>query len=124
MPYNMINRLTEDIGGQRNASNWVDRTNYYETVPAEYLETMLWTHRERMAFPVVDSVVFEKERDVVKEELRQLQRSGSAMKGTGTVPSSAIRLSSRSMVVSPIGSFAIYTSDGAFRFTAPSATRF
>ena len=71
MPYNMINRLTEDVGGVRNASNWVDRTNYYETVPAEYLETMLWTHRERMAFPVVDSVVFEKERDVVKEELRQ-----------------------------------------------------
>ncbi|QIG54632.1 insulinase family protein [Altererythrobacter sp. BO-6] len=71
MPYNMINKLTEDVGGQRNASNWVDRTNYFETVPAEYLETMLWTHRERMAFPVVDSVVFEKERDVVKEELRQ-----------------------------------------------------
>ncbi len=71
MPYNMINRLTEDVGGVRNASNWVDRTNYYETVPAEYLETMLWTHRERMAFPVVDSEVFEKERSVVKEELRQ-----------------------------------------------------
>ena len=71
MPYNMINKLTEDVGGVRNASNWVDRTNYYETVPAEYLETMLWTHRERMAFPVVDSVVFEKERSVVKEELRQ-----------------------------------------------------
>lgn len=71
MPYNMINRLTEDVGGQRNASNWIDRTNYYETVPAEYLETMLWTHRERMAFPVVDAEVFEKERSVVKEELRQ-----------------------------------------------------
>jgi zinc protease len=71
MPYNMVNKLTEDVGGIRNASNWVDRTNYYETVPAEYLETMLWTHRERMAFPVVDSVVFEKERSVVKEELRQ-----------------------------------------------------
>jgi zinc protease len=71
MPYNMINRLTEDVGGVRNASNWVDRTNYYETVPAEYLEAMLWTHRERMAYPVVDSEVFEKERSVVKEELRQ-----------------------------------------------------
>ena len=71
MPYNMINRLTEDVGGQRNASNWIDRTNYYETVPADYLETMLWTHRERMAFPVVDDEVFEKERSVVKEELRQ-----------------------------------------------------
>jgi zinc protease len=71
MPYNMINRLTEDVGGIRNASNWFDRTNYYETVPAEYLETMLWTHRERMAYPVVDDEVFEKERSVVKEELRQ-----------------------------------------------------
>lgn len=71
MPYNMVNKLTEDVGGQRNASNWIDRTNYYETVPAQYLETMLWTHRERMAFPVVDQDVFENERSIVKEELRQ-----------------------------------------------------
>jgi len=71
MPYNMINGLTEDVGGVRNASTGTDRTNYYETVPAQYLETMLWTHRERMAYPVVDAEVFEKERSVVKEELRQ-----------------------------------------------------
>jgi len=71
MPYNMINRLTEDVGGQRNASTGEDRTNYYEIVPAEYLETMLWTHAERMARPVVDSEVFERERSIVKEELRQ-----------------------------------------------------
>ena len=71
MPYNMINRLTEDVGGVRNASTSWDRTNYYETVPARYLETMLWTHAERMARPVVDAEVFEKERNVVKEELRQ-----------------------------------------------------
>jgi zinc protease len=70
MPYNMINALTADVGGTRNASNGTDRTNYFETVPAEYLETMLWTHRERMAFPVVDDEVFETERGVVKEELR------------------------------------------------------
>lgn len=71
MPYNMINGLTEDVGGVRNASTWFDRTNYYEIVPARYLETMLWTHAERMARPVVDPEVFEKERNVVKEELRQ-----------------------------------------------------
>jgi len=70
MPYNMIYGLTADIGGTRNASNSVDRTNYHEQVPAEYLETMLWTHRERMAFPVIDDQVFDSERDVVKEELR------------------------------------------------------
>jgi zinc protease len=71
MPYNMINRLTEDVGGIRNASVWYDRTNYFEIVPARYLETMLWTHAERMARPVVDAQVFETERNVVKEELRQ-----------------------------------------------------
>jgi len=71
MPYNMINDLTADVGGTRNASTGSDRTNYYEIVPAEYLETMLWTHRERMAYPVVDEEVFETERSVVKEELRQ-----------------------------------------------------
>jgi zinc protease len=71
MPYNMIYGLTADVGGTRNASTGSDRTNYYETVPAEYLETMLWTHRERMFKPVIDQQVFESEREVVKEELRQ-----------------------------------------------------
>ncbi|AWW73721.1 peptidase M16 [Erythrobacter sp. KY5] len=71
MPYNMIYGLTADVGGTRNASNWIDRTNYFEQVPAAYLETMLWTHRERMANVVVDEEVFETERGVVKEELRQ-----------------------------------------------------
>ncbi len=70
MPYNMIYDLTADVGGTRNASNGTDRTNYFETVPAEFLETMLWTHRERMYFPVVDDEVFETERNVVKEEYR------------------------------------------------------
>jgi zinc protease len=71
MPLNMVNQLTEDAGGVRNASTGDDRTNYFEIVPAAYLETMLWTHAERMARPVVDSAVFETERGVVKEELRQ-----------------------------------------------------
>ena len=71
MPYNMIYGLTADVGGTRNASTGSDRTNYYETVPAEYLETMLWTHRERMFKPVIDQQVFDSERGVVKEELRQ-----------------------------------------------------
>lgn len=71
MPYNTINKMVDDIGGTRNASTWYDRTNYYETVPAQYLERMLWTHAERMARPVIDMEVFETERNVVKEELRQ-----------------------------------------------------
>jgi zinc protease len=71
MPLGTMNALTEDVGGARNASTGADFTNYYETVPPQYLETMLWTHAERMARPVVDEAVFKAERDIVKEELRQ-----------------------------------------------------
>ncbi|HEV2081677.1 MAG TPA: pitrilysin family protein [Brevundimonas sp.] len=71
IPYGQISTWVENAGGSRNASTGQDFTNYYETVPPEYLETMLWTHAERMARPVVDQAVFEAERSIVKEELRQ-----------------------------------------------------
>jgi zinc protease len=71
LPYGQISTIVENAGGTRNASTGQDMTNYYETVPPQYLETMLWTHAERMARPVVDPEVFERERSIVKEELRQ-----------------------------------------------------
>lgn len=71
LPYGQIATLVENAGGTRNASTSQDMTNYYETVPPQYLETMLWTHAERMARPVVDQAVFDAERSIVKEELRQ-----------------------------------------------------
>lgn len=71
LPYGQISTIVENAGGTRNASTGQDTTNYYETVPPQYLETMLWTHAERMARPVVDPDVFERERSIVKEELRQ-----------------------------------------------------
>ena len=69
--YGGISTMVENAGGSRNASTGQDFTNYYETVPPQYLETMLWTHAERMARPVVDQAVFDAERSIVKEELRQ-----------------------------------------------------
>ena len=71
LPYGQISTIVENAGGTRNASTGQDMTNYYETVPPQYLETMLWTHAERMARPVVDQAVFDAERSIVKEELRQ-----------------------------------------------------
>lgn len=71
LPYGHISTMVENAGGGRNASTGQDFTNYYETVPPQYLETMLWTHAERMARPVVDDAVFQAERSIVKEELRQ-----------------------------------------------------
>lgn len=71
IPYGGISTMVENAGGSRNASTGQDFTNYYETVPPQYLETMLWTHAERMARPVVDQAVFDAERSIVQEELRQ-----------------------------------------------------
>lgn len=71
MPNEKMDRLTEDVGGFNNASTWDDFTNYYEVVPSNYLETLLWAEAERMANLNVDDENFGSERDVVKEEYRQ-----------------------------------------------------
>ena len=63
--------MTEDVGGFNNASTADDFTNYYEVVPANHLERLLWVEAERMSNLVVDEASFKSERDVVKEELRQ-----------------------------------------------------
>ncbi|HEY8615494.1 pitrilysin family protein [Phenylobacterium sp.] len=71
LPAETIDRMTEDVGGFNNASTWDDFTNYYEVVPANHLERLLWVEAERMGSLVVDEAVFKSERDVVKEEFRQ-----------------------------------------------------
>ena len=65
-----MDRLTEDVGGFNNASTWDDFTNYYEVVPSNYLETLLWAEADRMGSLNVDEKNFKSERDVVKEEFR------------------------------------------------------
>jgi len=71
IPRGYINTLVEDVGGSRNASTGPDHTNYFEVVPSHFLETMLWTHAERMDRLVVDQSIFDAERAIVQEELRQ-----------------------------------------------------
>ena len=66
----MMDRLTEDVGGWNNASTWDDFTNYYEVVPSNYLETLLWAEADRMASLTVDEKNFKSERAVVQEEFR------------------------------------------------------
>jgi zinc protease len=71
MPEQFFDRLTEDVGGFNNASTYDDFTNYYEVVPANHLERVLWAEADRMGSLVVNEASFASERDVVKEELRQ-----------------------------------------------------
>ena len=65
-----FDRLTEDVGGFNNASTNDDYTNYFEVVPANHLQRLLWAEAERMGSLVVEPGFFASERDVVKEEYR------------------------------------------------------
>ena len=71
MKAEMMDRLTEDVGGQNNAFTEDDVTVYFETVPSNYLETLLWAEAERLASLTVDEANFVSERAVVQEEYRQ-----------------------------------------------------
>ena len=71
MPSEFFDRMTEDVGGFNNASTNDDFTNYFEVVPANHLQRILWAEAERLGSLVIDPAVFDSERDVVKEELRQ-----------------------------------------------------
>ncbi|MEO9129975.1 MAG: pitrilysin family protein [Sphingomonas sp.] len=66
-----MDRLTEDVGGYNNASTNDDYTNYFEVIPANHLQRLLFAEADRMASLVVEPKSFASERDVVKEELRQ-----------------------------------------------------
>ena len=66
-----IDRLTEDIGGFNNAFTTEDYTNYYEVIPSNYLETILWAEADRLSGLIVDATNFETEREVVISEYDQ-----------------------------------------------------
>jgi zinc protease len=72
-PKGQFDDLLERVGGTNNGSTWLDRTNYYETVPSHAVELPLWLERDRMAFflPVLTSEMLEVQRGVVMNERRQ-----------------------------------------------------
>jgi len=70
MPSEEMDRLTEDVGGNNNASTDDDFTEYHEVAPANHLERLLWAESERMGSLVIDQPTFAAERSVVEEELR------------------------------------------------------
>jgi predicted Zn-dependent peptidase len=62
----------EKAGGSLNGSTWLDRTNYYETMPAHYLDLALWLEADRMGWllPAMTQEKLDNQRDVVKNERR------------------------------------------------------
>ena len=66
-------KLVSQAGGTLNGSTNRDRTNYFETLPSNQLETALWLEADRMGF-LLDAVTqkkFEIQRATVKNERGQ-----------------------------------------------------
>jgi zinc protease len=66
-------KIVTESGGTLNGTTNRDRTNYFETVPSNQLETMLWLEADRMGF-FLDAVTpkkFEVQRATVKNEKGQ-----------------------------------------------------
>jgi len=66
-------KIVTEAGGTLNGTTNRDRTNYFETVPSNQLEKMLWLEADRMGF-LLDAVTqqkFEVQRATVKNERGQ-----------------------------------------------------
>jgi predicted Zn-dependent peptidase len=64
--------LVQRAGGTLNGSTWLERTNYFETVPSNQLELALWLEADRMGalLPAMTQTKLDTQRDVVKNERR------------------------------------------------------
>ena len=63
-------KLINSSGGVLNGSTMYDVTNYYQAVPSNALERILWLEADRMRALKVDDENLRNQRDVVKEEVR------------------------------------------------------
>jgi zinc protease len=64
--------LIQRAGGTLNGSTWLERTNYFETVPSNQLEPVLWLEANRMGrlLPAMTQQKLDTQREVVKNERR------------------------------------------------------
>lgn len=64
--------LIQAVGGTMNGTTWLDRTNYFETVPSHRLELALWLEADRMGtlLDALSQENLDNQREVVKNEKR------------------------------------------------------
>jgi zinc protease len=72
-PFKILEGVGSQGGSMVNGTTSWDRTNYFETVPADELPTALWLESDRMAFllDTLDENKLKVQRDVVSNERRQ-----------------------------------------------------
>lgn len=73
VPQDQFFKTVQDAGGTLNGGTWKDGTIYYETVPSNALETILWLESDRMGFLIntVTKSAFKNQQEVVQNEKRQ-----------------------------------------------------
>jgi zinc protease len=66
-------RYVQSVGGVLNGTTFFDRTNYFETLPSNYVALGLWLESDRMGYfiPALTQEKLDIQREVVKEERRQ-----------------------------------------------------
>jgi zinc protease len=64
--------LVQAAGGTMNGTTWLDRTNYFETMPSHQLALALWLEADRMGtlLDALSQENLDNQRDVVKNEKR------------------------------------------------------
>ena len=64
--------LVQAAGGTMNGTTWLDRTNYFETMPSHQLELALWLEADRMGtlLEALSQENLDNQREVVKNEKR------------------------------------------------------
>jgi predicted Zn-dependent peptidase len=64
--------MVQRAGGTLNGSTWLERTNYFETLPSNQLELALWLEANRMGYllPAMTQQKLDTQREVVKNERR------------------------------------------------------
>ena len=73
VPQDQFFKKIQDAGGTLNGGTWKDGTIYYEIVPKNALETVLWMESDRMGFLIntVTESAFYNQQEVVQNEKRQ-----------------------------------------------------
>ncbi|MFQ3248676.1 M16 family metallopeptidase [Glaciecola sp.] len=73
VPKGANRKMIPELGGTRNGGTWSDGTIYYEVVPKDAFDKLLWIDSDRLGFMIntVDEGTLEREKQVVKNEKRQ-----------------------------------------------------
>ncbi len=73
VPVGANRKMIPEWGGSRNGGTWSDGTVYYEVVPKDAFEKILWIDSDRFGYMIntVTTAALEREKQVVKNEKRQ-----------------------------------------------------